>query len=214
MIAKLISPKNATILEGKMYQRLEDKHSFSLILPIWGKRDNEIPPRKNQWWQYDIATRVVNVGCFSDVSSRGKFLSFEKIVNGEYSRVWADGGTSFKRRWTVKFKFDAIRCKKKKVARKISLYEALFHLVTMMREEKFIGGRETKGREYNQSACNFFFVYKETRTMVDESLILSKRKKKKTLEFNELLSRRTSIRQISNGLDFPRSGTPFIEVKF
>lgn len=50
--------------------------------------------------------------------------------------------------------------------------------------------------------------------MVDESLILSKRKKKKTLEFNELLSRRTSIRQISNGLDFPRSGTPFIEVKF
>lgn len=99
-------------------------------------------------------------------------------MNGEYSRVWADGGTSFKRRWTVKFKFDAIRCKKKKVARKISLYEALFHLVTMMREEKFIGGRETKGREYNQSACNFFFVYKETRTMVDESLILSKRKKK------------------------------------
>ena len=100
-------------------------------------------------------------------------------MNGEYSRVWADGGTSFKRRWTVKFKFDAIRCKKKKVARKISLYEALFHLVTMMREEKFIGGRETKGREYNQSACNFFFVYKETRTMVDESLILSKRKKKR-----------------------------------
>lgn len=38
-------------------------------------------------------------------------------------------------------------------------------------------------------------------------------KKKKTVEFNELLLR-TSIRQISNGLDFPRSGTPFIEVKF
>lgn len=39
------------------------------------------------------------------------------------------------------------------------------------------------------------------------------KKKKKTVEFNELLLR-TSIRQISNGLDFPRSGTPFIEVKF
>lgn len=37
--------------------------------------------------------------------------------------------------------------------------------------------------------------------------------KKKTVEFNELLLR-TSIRQISNGLDFPRNGTPFIEVKF
>lgn len=47
--------------------------------------------------------------------------------------------------------------------------------------------------------------------MVNESLIPWK--KKKTVEFNELLLR-TSIRQISNGLDFPRSGTPFIEVKF
>lgn len=46
--------------------------------------------------------------------------------------------------------------------------------------------------------------------MVNESLIPWK---KKTVEFNELLLR-TSIRQISNGLDFPRSGTPFIEVKF
>lgn len=84
----------------------------------------------------------------------------------------------------------------------------------MMKEEKFIGGRKTKGGEYNQFARNFFFVkdvYKETRTMVNESLIPWK--KKKTVEFNELLLR-TSIRQISNGLDFPRSGTPFIEVKF
>lgn len=83
----------------------------------------------------------------------------------------------------------------------------------MMKEEKFIGGRKTKGGEYNQFARNFFFVkdvYKETRTMVNESLIPWK---KKTVEFNELLLR-TSIRQISNGLDFPRSGTPFIEVKF
>lgn len=81
-----------------------------------------------------------------------------------------------------------------------------------MKEEKFIGGRKTKGGEYNQFARNFFFVkdvYKETRTMVNESLIPWKKK----TEFNELLLR-TSIRQISNGLDFPRSGTPFIEVKF
>lgn len=84
----------------------------------------------------------------------------------------------------------------------------------MMKEEKFIGGRKTKDGEYNQFARNFFFVkdvYKETRTMVNESLIPWK--KKKTVEFNELLLR-TSIRQISNGLDFPRSRTPFIEVKF
>lgn len=50
----------------------------------------------------------------------------------------------------------------------------------MMKEEKFIGGRKMKSGEYNQFARNFFFVkdvYKETRTMVNESLIPWKKKK-------------------------------------
>lgn len=54
----------------------------------------------------------------------------------------------------------------------------------MMKEEKFIGGRKTKGGEYNQFARNFFFVkdvYTETRTMVNESLIPWKKKKQWSL---------------------------------
>lgn len=54
----------------------------------------------------------------------------------------------------------------------------------MMKEEKFIGGRKTKGGEYNQFARNFFFVkdvYKKTRTMVNESLIPWKKKKQWSL---------------------------------
>lgn len=83
----------------------------------------------------------------------------------------------------------------------------------MMKEEKFIGGRKMKSGEYNQFARNFFFV-KDIRRLERWSMNpWFPKKKKKTVEFNELLLR-TSIRQISNGLDFPRSGTPFIEVKF
>lgn len=63
------------------------KHSFSLSLPIWGKRDNEVRVKSGD----NIAIRVVIVGCFSDDSSRGKFLSFEKIVNGEHVSGWMEG---------------------------------------------------------------------------------------------------------------------------